>query len=531
MHSAIRSRLKVVAECKYQGNVGGGAVVHALLGAGMKPVKRREEIWAMFTSVDGRFCGLSLNVMYDNSVRCQTSVHKMQKGKRGHLIAVSGGTGLMADDELVAIGEIDVQEFMSFDETTEWKREMLARAFASLPHPYVLKFQSAVPAEGSASGVAAARRNYTDYTFDVDAEVQRRSQAGRVVPIISDNSNNNSSGRAYGDCSGALRQAARGTPSSSSAFCKRGQTPESASKWAAAESVDVPEECTPGSQGQRKDWTEHGVCNGVVTGRFTGRYKGRLVAGERMVIKPRSCASDANAIELWDSCGKATNSACAGYLDRHTAALVSASLADGDTVEVEYVGIGESRDTGRLDVEVVRLLRSPPAARRATKRTAGGVKRAVSFGEPPARESVDGSNSEDNSSDTRKYKARRVSAGAYPRSMCVSASIDRIEQQAALIDLLAFELDHSSDSEDSDDDEDGDAAQTRTTAQLQYERIPIVEQVVVGMRVMGHWNDIDGWYPATVIEVFAAGDAKFRIIYDGDDEESDVSNERLGQMV
>ena len=51
------------------------------------------------------------------------------------------------------------------------------------------------------------------------------------------------------------------------------------------------------------------------------------------------------------------------------------------------------------------------------------------------------------------------------------------------------------------------------------------------MRVMGHWNDIDGWYPATVIEVFAAGDAKFRIIYDGDDEESDVSNERLGQMV
>ena len=51
------------------------------------------------------------------------------------------------------------------------------------------------------------------------------------------------------------------------------------------------------------------------------------------------------------------------------------------------------------------------------------------------------------------------------------------------------------------------------------------------MRVMGHWNDIDGWYPATVIEVFAAGDAKFRIIYDGDDEESDVGNERLGQMV
>ena len=48
---------------------------------------------------------------------------------------------------------------------------------------------------------------------------------------------------------------------------------------------------------------------------------------------------------------------------------------------------------------------------------------------------------------------------------------------------------------------------------------------------MGHWNDIDGWYPADVIHVYAGGGVKFRIRYDGDDEESDVGNERLGQMV
>jgi hypothetical protein len=85
--------LKVVAECKYQGNVGGSAVVRALRGAGMKPVKCTEEMWAMFKSVDGRFCGLKLNVMRDNSVRCHQSVYKIQKGKRDHLTAVTGGTG------------------------------------------------------------------------------------------------------------------------------------------------------------------------------------------------------------------------------------------------------------------------------------------------------------------------------------------------------------------------------------------------------------------------------------------------------
>ena len=51
------------------------------------------------------------------------------------------------------------------------------------------------------------------------------------------------------------------------------------------------------------------------------------------------------------------------------------------------------------------------------------------------------------------------------------------------------------------------------------------------MRVMGHWNDIDGWYPAEVIHVYAGGGVEFRIRYDGDDEESDVGHERLGHMV
>ncbi len=56
---------------------------------------------------------------------------------------------------------------------------------------------------GGGSGGAAARKWSTQYTFNVETEVQGRSQAGRVVAIISDNSNKGSSGtRAYGDSSG-----------------------------------------------------------------------------------------------------------------------------------------------------------------------------------------------------------------------------------------------------------------------------------------------------------------------------------------
>ncbi len=47
---------------------------------------------------------------------------------------------MMADDKFVVIGELDVQEFMCSDETTEWKRGRLARAFASMPHLYALIF-------------------------------------------------------------------------------------------------------------------------------------------------------------------------------------------------------------------------------------------------------------------------------------------------------------------------------------------------------------------------------------------------------
>jgi hypothetical protein len=154
--------------------------------------------------------------MRDNSVRCHQSVYKIQKGKRGHLIAVTGGTGLMVDDELVAIGELDVQEFIRSGDTTQWKRSRFAHAFASMSRPYVLKFQSVAPAEGGGSGGSAARKWNKRYTFDVETEVQRRSQAGRVVAIISDNSNKGSSGGAYGDCSGTPGQLTGGAPSSSS---------------------------------------------------------------------------------------------------------------------------------------------------------------------------------------------------------------------------------------------------------------------------------------------------------------------------
>ena len=59
----------------------------------------------------------------------------------------------MVDDELVAIGELDVQEFMCSGDSTQWKRSRLAHAFASMSHPYVLKFQSAAPVEGVAAVV------------------------------------------------------------------------------------------------------------------------------------------------------------------------------------------------------------------------------------------------------------------------------------------------------------------------------------------------------------------------------------------
>ncbi len=111
---------------------------------------------------------------------------------------------MMADIKLfVVIGELDMQEFMCSDEKTEWMCNRLARAFASMSHLYVLKFWSAVPAEGSARGGAAARKWDTQHTFDVDTEIQRRSQTGRVIAIISDNSNKN---RTYGGCSGTPGQ-------------------------------------------------------------------------------------------------------------------------------------------------------------------------------------------------------------------------------------------------------------------------------------------------------------------------------------
>jgi hypothetical protein len=149
---------------------------------------------------------------------------------------------------------------------------------------------------------------------------------------------------------------------------------------------------------------------------------------------------------------------------------------------------------------------------------------------PRHGDSYSDSDSEGNSSDGRKHKQRRVTAQA----AFVDSDRDSEGNSSVVAAALAalFGDDGLSDSEDSDDGEDEDAAQTtRSAAQLDYKRIPIVEDVAVGMRVMGHWNDIDGWYPAEVIHVYAGGDIKFRNRYDGDDEESDVGNERLGQMV
>ncbi len=111
--------------------------------------------------------------------------------------------------------------------------------------------------------------------------------------------------------------------------------------------------------------------NATVVERLKGNYTGRLGRGSNnLVMKRRSCTSDPGAIELWDSCGKAANSAFVRYLDRDTAALEVASLTGGDTVQVEYVGTGECPKTGHdvAVVAVVRLLRSPPAARQHATR-------------------------------------------------------------------------------------------------------------------------------------------------------------------
>jgi hypothetical protein len=61
---------------------------------------------------------------------------------------------------------------MRSGDTTQWKRSRLAHAFASMSHPYVLKFQSAAPAEGGGGGGAAARKWNSQYTFDVETEVK-----------------------------------------------------------------------------------------------------------------------------------------------------------------------------------------------------------------------------------------------------------------------------------------------------------------------------------------------------------------------
>jgi hypothetical protein len=159
------------------------------------------------------------------------------------------------------------------------------------------------------------------------------------------------------------------------------------------------------------------------------------------------------------------------------------------------------------------------------------VKRAVHFEASVARTSSDGGSDseEDNDGDERNRKQRRSSTGAEAAAEAISSD-DKIKY--ASVGGL-FDFDDISDSEDWDDEEDDseDETQIRTVAQLQYKRIPIVGEVVVGMRVMGHWNDVDGWFPATVVHEFAAGDVKFRIKYDADDEEGDVGDERLGQLV
>ncbi len=56
------------------------------------------------------------------------------------------------------------------------------------------------------------------------------------------------------------------------------------------------------------------------------------------VAHTRTSIGDQGAVALWDSCGKTAVSECVGYLERDTAALVRASIAAGDSVEVEYVG-------------------------------------------------------------------------------------------------------------------------------------------------------------------------------------------------
>jgi hypothetical protein len=284
--------------------------------------------------------------------------------------------------------------------------------------------------------------------------------------------------------------------------------------------MEVAKEYTPGSQGQRDDWSLHGVCNATVTGRFTGKYIGKLVRGpKKLVMRQQPCAEDQGAVALWDSCGKTAVSECVGYLDRDTAALVRASIAAGDSVEVEYVGTKHRGSEGH-PVDVLRLMSTPKGARHATRRQGCGVKRAVHFDAQAAvaRMSSDGdSDREDDSSSTgRACKQRRVSARA------LAAARGRDDSSVG---------DSDSVSDEGDEDEEEDEADTRTVAQLQYKRVQIVGEVVVDMRVMGHWSDINGWYPAKVTHVFASGEVKYRIEYD-DGASSDVtSDERIGKVV
>ena len=438
------------------------------------------------------YCGLVLNVLHDGRV-VVGDVKALAVAQRR--LAISGKQTLHEGDELVSVSlpsqtlPVPVQRLLldvasiSPNMGSEEHSARLVGALASLGCAPALCFQHPDGRMPDSSDIR--------YIVDVDAVLRRRKQLEESLARSTRVSSFAPQLRRIGDCPVAGGAAAAGAAAATAtAVSAGGHSAETVKLWQELEDARMARQSMDQSPEQRaSDWQRVHVTAAEVKGRcFGSKYPGHLSTGcGKLMLEPHAHTHDLNAIQVLD-CSNATRDVyallpCAGYVDRVTAAFVSADIQAGADVDVEYVGFLTDERRGRIDMlrlmcklPPVQLSRRGGHARRGLKRTHAALEHASAQPSPDI-------------------------------SALVSAST-----------VVCAEYVEGTGGGPEDVVEDGPP---------EYVRIAL-EQVSTDDLVMGLWNDTDGWFPGRVESIDRRKRHPYRVVYDADGQFQWLSDDMIG---
>jgi hypothetical protein len=412
------------------------------------------------------FCGLVLHVLHDDrvvigDVRPITGCKATQKR-----IAITDNQVLYEGDELVLLQVVNravrVHELMvgsgvpSVVPGNTWSTsEHSAQLVAHLSSMGIAPSMQLRRQRRASASDAGSSRSEVRYVLDVDAALQRAKQFALTTQSR--------------HCSGPVRAPVADPSSARQALPSAPQTlsDDTAARWESVNDPGVARDFFADTLAKRvSDWQTLLVTTAMVKGRcFANKYPGNLVRGRgQLMLEPHAHPSDPNALQVLD-CSTSASSLClpcAGYVDRDTAAFVSESIKSGADVEVEYVGsLTDERGTG---VDMLRLLCAPP---------------------PPAplRSSA---------SKKRTRTASETNPAAPVSSVCSPQPVAALPLAVAAVSVSV-----------------------PLPAALAYVRVPL-DDVSIGDDVMGHWSDLDGWFPGVVESIDRRRAHPYRVQYSED---------------